>query len=69
MSAVGNMKVNSVRNYSCITKPKKQTSAAFGMPIGVSSSIKNAANPYRRLALASLRDKKIENELKLMGLI
>ena len=63
------MKVNSVRNYNCIPKPKKLSDAAFGMPIGVSSSLKNTSNPYYRLAVASLRDRKIENELKLMGLI
>lgn len=63
------MKVNSVRNYNCITKPKKLSNAAFGMPIRTSSSIKNVSNPYYMLALASLRDRKIENELKLMGLI
>ena len=63
------MKVNSVRNYNCIAKPKKLSSAAFGMPTRVSSSIQITANPYYRLAVASLRDRKIENELKLMGLI
>ena len=63
------MKVNSVRNYSCITKPRKPSGATFGMPIRVPSSIKSSVNPYYRLAVASLRDKKIENELKLMGLI
>ncbi len=63
------MKINSVRNYNCIAKPKKLSNATFGMPIGTSSSLRNAVNPYYRLAVASLRDKKIENELKLMGLI
>lgn len=63
------MKVNSVRSYNCISKPKKLSNAAFGMPMRTSSSIQNSLNPYHRLAIASLRDKKIENELKLMGLI
>lgn len=63
------MKVNSVRSYNCISKPKKLSNAAFGMPTRSSSSIRNNADPYHRLAVASLRDKKIENELKLMGLI
>ncbi len=63
------MKVNSVRSYNCISKPKRLSNAAFGMPMGTSSSVQNNVNPYYRLAVASLRDRKIENELKLMGLI
>lgn len=63
------MKVNSVQNFNCIKKPKKLSNAAFGMPIRNSHSMNNSANPYYRLAVASLRDKKIEGELKLMGLI
>ena len=63
------MKVNSVQNYNCIKRPNKLSNATFGMPIRTSHSMNNAQNPYYRLAVASLRDKKIEGELKLMGLI
>ncbi len=64
-----NMKINSVRNYNCSTKPRRLSNAALGVPVRTSASIKNNSNPYYLLALASLRDKKIESELKLMGLI